>query len=206
MERRRLPFEPVRRLSLRLTPVLGAGEARFRRKIENEGQVRHGSVYDDPLDRVEASWNPLAHGSLVGPGRIRETVARDVDALVESRPDRPLQVVEARRRKEQRLRERARTALRGRSGSCRGSAPLLRSARLPRDHDLMTDCLDPAVETFDLGRLAGPLPAFESDEMRHLNRGLRRLEKARRTQPAADFEKPVQGPLLILPRRTSSPA
>jgi hypothetical protein len=73
-----------------------------------------------------------------------------VDTVLKGRSDRPLEVIEARRRKQESLREGAERL----GATAQDGVPdllgSLRPSRLPRDQHLMTDSLDPAAKTFDL--------------------------------------------------------
>ena len=107
MKGRILLLEAVDSLAFGLAPQRGSFQARLRGKIEDEGQVGPHPVQRDALQRVDQRRLHIARCALIRAGRIRKAVAQNVSPGPQGRPDRMVQVVDASRREQDRLGERA---------------------------------------------------------------------------------------------------
>src|SRR5690606_35020541 len=126
--------------------------------------VDHGLV-----QRLDQAFGRAAAGALIDAAGIGEAVADDPATLVEGGPNRPFQVVGSRGVHQQGLGARRPAVGLSRDGNTANLLGARRSARLTRLEHVDAEGAQALDQQARLGRLAGPLAAFESNESASLH-------------------------------------
>ena len=145
-------------------PGGGAPQPDFARQVQDQRQIRREPAESKPVQRVEIGERESFTVALVSERRIGKAVGHDPDPVCQRGLDQPDDVIVASCREQQCLADRVpalAVPLEEQPPDCLGVRRTARLASAPRRDAGALECSEKKAR---LGRLAGPLPAFDRDE------------------------------------------
>ena len=144
---------------------VGAIKPFIGRQIENERQIRPRGADRDGFQRENESWIEIAERALIGASRIRKAIADDYCALRERGPDRLVEMVDAGRREDNRLRSRTQRRDCARKQDVAQAFGAGRSAWFTGQQRVVAEAREAIAQDARLRGLAAALAAFQRDEI-----------------------------------------